>query len=353
MSELDAALPRFQRGQLEYGGGLANHGPMAAEALGVLGHEALIPAFTDVYAPRLGVCEPGEPIEPDRQGDAIGNGADADWVATLLAELERSTWRDLLARWVPRLLPGLFAAATHGALRTAHAVRAVEAAETVPRVREIAFGLAYWASRYHELPGAPGSAPEAGTGPPELLASLDPVPHEERRYGFFDSAVRVLDDRADFAAAIARLDLSAAEPGEMLSELCATAAGLYLAHPEQRIAYAHCVTAPSALRLLAPHLAPGELRSAVGFAVQAVAALHACHSLRPLAEAPAIDAEVRRLAGVPDEMRYRAACSAEEHSIKLCEASLREAAVRPDDRLLWAAADAAIAMGSSAGSRGA
>lgn len=351
MTELDQALIRFQRGDLEYGGGLANHGPMAAEALGVLGHEALIPAFVDVYAPRLAPLEVGRPLDPARFAASIGNGADADWVATFLGLLEREPWQDVLGRWLPDLLPGLFAAAMHGLLRTGHAVRALHEGATPPRIRELAFGLAYWASRHHPLPGAPGSAPVPGLGPLALLGELPLVPSAERNPGFFDAAVRVLDGRTDFAAAIARLDLAGADPSEMISDLCREAARLYLVHPELRIAYAHCVTGPSALRLVADHLDPASLRAGVGYAVQAVAALHVTHALR--SDAPTgPSAETARLAGSTAEIRYRAACSAEEHAIKLTEACLREDAVRSDPVLRLAAADAAIAMGASAGGRG-
>jgi len=352
MTELDQALVRLQAGDLEYGGGLANHGPMAAEALGVLGHEALIPAFVDVYAPRLPPLEVGRPIEPSRQGACLGNGADADWVATFLALLERDPWSEVLADWLPRLLPGLFAAAMHGVLRTGHAVRALRERQTPGRIREVGFGLAYWASRHHPLPGVPGSSPAPGLGPVALLADLPLVPPAERSPGFFDAAVRVLDGRADFIEGIARLDLTLAPPSEMISDLCVEAARMYLAHPELRIAYAHCVTGPSVLRLLAEHLAPEDLRAGVGFAVQAVAALHVTHALHSHQQGVAPSAEIARLADSPAESRYRAACSAEEHAIKLTEACLREHAIRADPVLLLAAADAAVGIGASAGARG-
>ena len=48
---------------------------------------------------------------------------------------------------------GLMAAATHGWLRTAHAVRSLTARETPERIAELARGLAYWAARYQEVPG--------------------------------------------------------------------------------------------------------------------------------------------------------------------------------------------------------
>jgi hypothetical protein len=58
------------------------------------------------------------------------------------------------------------------------------------------------------------------------------------------------------------------------------------------------------------------------------------------------------VAECPDEIRYRAACSVEEHSIKLTEACLREDEIRPDERLRQAAADAALEIGSSHAARG-
>ena len=54
---------------------------------------------------------------------------------------------------MPRLAPGLMAAATHGWLRTAHAVRGLGRRQTPERLAELARGLAYWAARYQEVPG--------------------------------------------------------------------------------------------------------------------------------------------------------------------------------------------------------
>ena len=60
-------------------------------------------------------------------------------------------WRDVLARWWPRLLPGVAAAATHGIIRTAHAARSLAAAEDGaspgPRHDELARALGYWAAQ--------------------------------------------------------------------------------------------------------------------------------------------------------------------------------------------------------------
>jgi hypothetical protein len=50
---LDLALERFARTGPEYRGGLANHGPMAAEALTALGRPDAVAGWVDAYIRRL------------------------------------------------------------------------------------------------------------------------------------------------------------------------------------------------------------------------------------------------------------------------------------------------------------
>lgn len=345
MSELDEALERFQQGQLEFAGGLANHGPMAAEALVRLGHPALVPHLVRVYAPRLGSFEPhGRPLADADWGDALGRPERfADWVATFENAFGEAPWREVLAGAIDRLADGLFAGATHGWLRVAHAVRALEEEETPVRRAELVHGLAYWAGRWQRLPGEPGALARAAGAPSspaeEALASLPIVPPPRRRPGFFFDAVRVLDDDEGFRTAVGQVDPAEDELERWLGDLCRAAARLYLANPAARIAYVHTVTAPSALRLAWPLLTGAARRRLVGLAFQAAAALHAV-SAGDGDGGP--DAEVEKLAEDPAEIRYRAACSLEEHAIKMAEACLREDAIRPDPVLRLAAADAAL-----------
>ena len=79
-----------------------------------------------------------------------------DWKEFFTAELAENRWQDILDVWVGRLAPGMSGAATHGVIRTAHAVRAIARRETQERRSELARGLAYWASSYEELPGRTG-----------------------------------------------------------------------------------------------------------------------------------------------------------------------------------------------------
>lgn len=348
MSDLDEALEQFQRRALEYAGGLANHGPMAAEALAVLGHAALIPGWVDVYAARLPPLEKGRAISPEERDGALGDPARlGDWVATFDREILERPWREVLSTWAGKLLPGLFAGAAHGWLRVAHGVRALDEAETAGRRREIALGLAYWAGRYQPLPGRPSARPLRGRDVAACFEAVPVVDPPARRPGFFFDAVKRLDEVPAFARVVESFDPDSASLDAQLHEMARAGARLYLENPSQRVAYAHCVTAPSALRLLAGVLPPDVAGRAAGHALQASLALHAVSARPEPARDP--DAETMRLAESPAELRYRAACSLEEHAIKLCEACLREDALRPDPVFRLAAADAALHLDGGAG----
>jgi hypothetical protein len=345
MLDLDEALERFHATHPEYASGLSNHGPMAAEALGEIGHPALRMAFVDRYAPRLVPLAAGRVIPADEQPAALGRVERfPDWLATLERELAEAPWSEVVQRRAREWCEGLFAAAGHGWLRTAHAVRALESEPGPIRLRELAHGLAYWAARHQRLPGTPGRrSPHVPAA--ELLRDAPLLPDAERRAGLFTQAVLALDAQPAFAAAVDALEPAASDVSRALQELLVRAAELYLAHPEQRMAYVHVLTIPSALRLLAPHLDAATRSRALAQVAQAAAALHAV-SARPAAAAR-ISPEVEKLAEDPAEIRYRAACSLEEHGIKLAEAALREDVLAAQPALRLAAADAALHLGPS------
>jgi hypothetical protein len=353
LDELDLALVRFQLGDFEWGGGYSNHGPMAAEALVALGHAALVPSLVDVYAPRLPELPPGEPIPDEEQAHALGRyERRGDWLATFEASIVEEKWRGTLVRWLPRLMAGLFGAAGHGMLRTAHAVRALSRDETPVRERELAFGLAYWASSFATLPGHPGDRARLEYGPTRMLREMPLVPIERRGAGFLSEAAEALRADDGFTRAIESIDMGQRTPELMLGDLCQEVARLYLAHPESRIAYAHALTLPSAYRLLSNHLYASPRIRFAGHLVQATAALHACYGRADAALEPVVSDELRRMAEDRAEIGYRAACSVEEHAIKLAEACLREDALSPHPWLRLAAADAAVSFGTSRGGRG-
>ena len=84
-----------------------------------------------------------------------------EWIGYFTQAIDDDGWPAVVATWVPRLMPALRTALFHGAIRTAHAVRAIDALDTPPRRGELARALGYWAARYRE--GQPISPlPSAG-----------------------------------------------------------------------------------------------------------------------------------------------------------------------------------------------
>ncbi|WP_233478201.1 questin oxidase family protein [Streptomyces mobaraensis] len=332
----------YERGK---GVDLANHGPMGAEALALLGHEDEVAHWVARYRRVMEHHEPPSerfPLSADESSwrPALGDfGRAGDWESLFARELAEAHWRDVLARWWPRLLPGLFAGLTHGLIRTAHAVRGLSAAGDRPtpyQHRELARGLAYWAARYTELPGTPRLA---GTYTvPAAVAAL-PRTAEDRP---FDAAVvggrfAALGGLPAYGDALEWL--APEEAVHLLGEMTCQFADVYLGHPEVfPVPLVHGVTAPAAVRLVLPHL-PHELHGPTAARLWQVqsAFLLALTTDRRGEGTAAWREEVPELPPT-GELAARAAEHGDEHVIKFTEACLREYALRPDLRYLAAAA---------------
>jgi len=325
MTMIDEALTMLADCGPEFGSGLSNHGPMGAEALCALGRTEAVEDWVLRYRKRLGERPPRvEPIRAESWREALGDVRRvSDWEGFLVTEMEAAPWPAVLETWVPRLAPGMMAGATHGLIRTAHAVRSLAAGDTPERRAEFVTGLAYWAARYQLLPGVPG--PAAPKLPSEAIAGVPIMPGRMRapRPTSIFQAVAELDAFPPFAEAI-----NLAAPGDdisaFLSDLTATMAWRYLENVgPASISYVHTVTAPAALRLLAPHLSAETARLAARYAWQACAAIHSrAHYPRPVTmpeQLPAVD-----------DLIDRAVFSGDEHAIKFTEACLREHALTPN-----------------------
>ncbi|MGB2694092.1 MAG: questin oxidase family protein, partial [Dehalococcoidia bacterium] len=280
-----------------------------------------------------------QPIARDEWREALGDGKRvADWTAFFERELAESPWRDVLNVWALRLAPGLVTAATHGVIRTGHAVRSLSHGETPRRLQELAEGLAYWAARYQVLPGTPSA--NGSLAPSEAIECVDLVPIERQEArGLITAGLRQLSDFAPFASTIDLVDTSG-DASRFISDLTETFAAVYLANAGggRVIHFVHAVTGPSALRLLAPHLAPETTRSAMRYAWQAAVGLYAAFGRNPAA-APA-----EPPAGYADDLIDRAIATGDEHAIKFTEACLREHALNPKPVYLIAAQDASTRL---------
>jgi hypothetical protein len=339
---IDDALDILHRTGPDLVGGNSNHGPMVAEALCALGRPDVVLPWLEGYTRR---CQDRPqaryPLSPDGWQEALGDRSrSADWVAFFDCALAEAPWPAVLQVWVPRLVPGLMAAATHGLIRTGHAVRSLTASETPQRLHELAEGLGYWAARYQGLPGRPTDR-HARHSPGEAIQHVQRVhgPDFEAQ-GAIVEQLKGLDVQPAFASAIDLVD-TAGDLSGFLSELTATCAGIYLANPKGLVAFVHAVTAPSALRLVAPYLTEADARHAARYAWQASAAIYAWYATVP----PPSIADLTPPPAAPDVLMDRAVAAGGAHTIKFTEACLREYALNPAPVYLLAAYDAAERVG--------
>jgi hypothetical protein len=138
---MDEALEMFARTGPEYAGGLANHGPMAAEALVSLGRHESVISWVEKYKLNNLRSQPEAhtKISHENWQNALGDFNRAgDWIAFFNRELKETSWRSVLGQWLVRLAPGLVAAAAHGLIRTGHAARSLAHKETEGRRQELA-----------------------------------------------------------------------------------------------------------------------------------------------------------------------------------------------------------------------
>ena len=344
---IDEMLDLLSFASTELVGGYANHGPMASEALFAMGRDEAVLHWVEGYRGLL-VHRPSRlvPISPDDWQDSLGRrDRVGDWIEFYRRELEMTPWQDVVRKWVPRLAPAVMAAATHGLIRTSHAVRSLSAAETSQRKAELAQGLGYWAASYYTIPGSPSGA-DAGHMP---RSALDRV---ERFHGAdFDGAgpineqIKGMEDHTGFATVIDLVDTSG-DISHFISEITETFAGIYMASSKNLIAYVHTVTAPSALRMLIPYLEDTDARQAARYAWQACAAIYSWYATTPAQDKSGLEATSGDQKGEDQEdLIDRAVAAGGAHSIKLTEACLREYGLNPKPVYLAAARDAAERVG--------
>ena len=329
----------------EYAGKLANHGPMAAQALVALERPDAVVPWVETYKKRL-LAHPGgtRPIDPARWREALGdNDRVGDWIVLLRGELEERPWRVVLADWTARLSPGVVAAAFHGAIRTAHAVRSLEAQETPARVRELAEGLGYWAATYNALPESesPAKAPP-GRKPSAAIAAVPILPRDKQiSYGNITDRLSPLDTFPPFAGVADAVDPSGSA-SEFMSDLTETFATVYLASATRGtvITFLHGVTGPAAVRTLLPYVSPEEQRRLLRYTWQACASFSSSaggKTAPPPASAGSLPSR--------EELTDRAIATGDEHSIKFTEACFREHALNPKPVYILAAMDGVSRLG--------
>lgn len=340
-SIIDQALDILRDTAPEYGKGFSNHAPMAAEALLALGREEAIISWVEKYKRRLPAFPAvREIIERERWQEALGDiRRFADWALFFEEELNAAPWSSVLSTWVPRLLPGMVGAAFHGIIRTGHAVRNLSNEATEQRLRELAAGLAYWASRYQTLPGII-TGRQAGLKPTEALPLVESLPADKRVWhGLIFEKVQGLQGFDPFREVINLVDTSI-DIDSFFSDLFEAAARVYLANARDTgsiITFIHAVTGPGAVQLLAPFLSPDTLRIALRYSWQAAAGIYAAIGM-------GIDNNPYEVADVKvgiDELVNLAVATGDEHAFKFMEVCLRAYKLESKPLFLVAARHAA------------
>jgi hypothetical protein len=335
-STLDEALERQRRTGPERDGWLSNHAPMAAEALAHNGHADEIPAWVDRYRDLLEDAPRGiSPISREAWRDPLGDPVrTGDWIAFFDREMHEAPWREVLAQWWPRLLPGIAAGATHGVIRVGHAVRALLDTETAPRVDELGQGLAYWAARWQPIAPA-GRGPYRSTDPRAALDAIPRVP--DQRFG-------VRHRLAQLAELPGWPEAAAGVPGagpvsERLREIVTAAVlrhGRY-GHGNP-VMLVHAATAPLAVRRTLPALPAALAAPSLAAAWAAAAAVTAAYT-------PAEPRSAGRVATSPDDVIAHAAENGDAHAIKFADAAVEMWQAAPDPALLAAAEHATDLIG--------
>ncbi len=339
---IDEMLDLLSFASAELVNGNANHGPMAAEALFALGRDDAVLSWVDAYRGRL-THRPSRSlaIPQDDWREYLGARERlGDWIELFENELSERPWQEVVRKWTPRLAPGLMAAATHGLIRTGHAVRSLSKEETAQRKDELAQGLGFWAARYYTLPGKPspansGYAPRAALGHVERLHGPD---YDGR--GSIAEQIKGMEEHSEFSPVIDLAD-TGGDLSAFISNLTETFAEIYLASSKDLIAFVHTVTAPSALRMLIPYLEEDDARGTALYAWQACAAVYSWYSSVPAQHYPGMEPpNVDR-----EELVDGAVAAGGAHSIKFTEACLREYDLNPNPVYLMAAKDAAERVG--------
>jgi hypothetical protein len=314
---LDEAYERLHRTGPEFAGYLSNHGPMASEALVQLGLGEHVHGWLDGYIGKLEERPTGSSrITADQIPDALGDARRfGDWLDYFQIQVTDRDWRRVLAEWWPTLLPGSLASATHSLIRVGHAVRALNAAETLPRVAELGQALGYWAARYQPVPDPANPAGRLTAA--QAFAALPRVPDQSGGVSARVSQLAAMSGWTQATAAL-RPPASAEDVPAALAALTDAAVARYLTHGHgDAILLVHAATAPNAAMLVLPVL-PKHLWLQTHTSVW-----HACAAITAgFAPAQAWSGRPAKPADSAEDAGQQALDNGDEHIIKFTETAL-------------------------------
>ncbi|MFG3255022.1 questin oxidase family protein [Streptomyces sp. NPDC048172] len=315
---LDEALERLHRTGPELEGWLTNHAPMAVEALVRHGQARTVHRWLDRYQDKLEDMPAATgPVTEDNWREHLGDPRKlTDWALFFTRQVEERPWRDVLAEWWPRLLPGISGAATHPVIRTGHAVRTLLSEEearggasTEPRRAELGHALGYWAARHLTLSGI-----RELPVPRSAAAGLDAVPLVADQSG---GIVARLERITGLPARPGAQDLDAAAAEAEVAEVVRAATLRYATHAHgSPVMLVHAATAPNGVLRTLPALPPELWGPSLDAAWTVSAAVTAVYGPREAAPAPDPGQ------AAPEEIFERAVAHGDEHVIKLADTAL-------------------------------
>ncbi|MBR7825267.1 DUF4243 domain-containing protein [Actinospica sp. MGRD01-02] len=350
---LEEAYQRFHATGPEFDGALSNHGPMAVEAMVRHGHEREVHAWIDWYGARLDEPPRGlNPVTGENWREALGDRKRAmDWIAYMQREVRLRPWRDLLAEWWPRLLPGIVGGATHGVIRVGHCVRALLAEEPSqeisagPRLEEFAHALGYWAALAKPLEVA--TPPRSGdAAAASALAAVPSVANQSISIGYRMSQ---LGETPGWSAAFEALRTPGTpeQAADLLAAVADAAVRDYLRRGQGNpVMLVHASTAPNAVLRTLPALPKRLWIPSLDAAWLATAAVTAAYRNT---EAPAADvAAAIAQTGNAQETFDRAVRHRDEHAVKFADAALDSFERTADKEALAAATRATLMIQAAA-----
>jgi hypothetical protein len=307
--ELERLLVEGRAFSAEFPLFLANHLPMVLVAMQRLGgSDARLAEFFADYREMNKLCPPPPPIAPvvrEAWTDALGaRERETDYRAFFYDEVARLGAHGAIALYLPALLPGVAASATHGLMRLAYGVMRADDAE-------IATALGYWAATYLELGRATG-APPTTEDPVEVLVRMRPVEA-------FRDVTPELDLLWHFMRAIARKP----EFAPIVDELAIGPATFQHVRKASLALYAgtmdfcalHALTGCHWLRMLASVAPDPDL--ALRYFWQGIAALYPKIGFPDLPTAEALDAWRNAPCPEWEEIASAAVKSNDEHDLSL------------------------------------
>lgn len=288
---------------------LANHLPMVLVALHRMGaSDERLMACCQIYHQQNGLVPVPEPIAKvtsDNWREFLGERErEADYRTFFAGEVARLGATPAALQYLPQLMPGIAASATHAFMRMAYATMTDSDEET-------GVALAYWASTYLSLGASRGAKPS--TDDPAAVLGFMSGPaafrHVEPERDLLWHFMRAVSQKSEFAPVV---DMLAIGP-ETHDRVARCSLALYAATLD--FCALHAVTGTHWLRLIAPRTP--DRATALRYFWQAIAALAPKIGFPPLPSADELETWRRMPLPHWPEIYREAVTRDDEHDLSL------------------------------------